>query len=71
MPAGVRRKLGIGAGSVIEWQEAEGRVYVKKAARYSSADVHAALFGRAPVPKSKHDVKQVIRDYMRKRHARG
>lgn len=70
VPAGVRRKLGIGAGSVIEWQEVGGRVYVCKAARFSSADVHAALFGDDPIRTRNPDVKQGIRAYMRKRHAR-
>jgi antitoxin PrlF len=72
VPAEVRKKLGIGPGSVLEWHEQDGSVVVRKAARFSSVDLHRALFPKGtpktrPVP----DVKGGIRKYIRRRHAGG
>jgi AbrB family looped-hinge helix DNA binding protein len=72
VPAEVRRKLGIGPGAVLEWFERGDEILVRRAGRFSSADIHSALFSVKPVspPKSAGDVKQGIREYIRKRHAR-
>ena len=72
VPAEVRRKLGIGPGSVLEW-EAEGeRIVVRRAGRYSSEEIHQALFGASkPKARSLDELKEGIRSYVRKRHARG
>lgn len=69
VPAEVRKRLGVGPGSVLEWDERSGEVVVRKAGRYTSADVHRALFGHE-VPKPGVDVKEAIRTRMRRRHAR-
>ena len=53
VPAQVRRKLGVGPGSVIEWDQDGEKVVVRRAGRFSSVAVHRALFGdRPPVAKS-------------------
>lgn len=70
VPAEVRKKLGIVPGSVLEWDEQGGQVFVRKAGRYTSEEVHSALFGSTESPKAPRDVKEGIRQYMRKRHAR-
>lgn len=71
VPAEVRRKLGIGPGSVLEWDEAGEQVVVRKAGRYSSEDVHRAVFAKkAAVARSIGEMKDGIRRHMRKRHAR-
>ena len=70
VPAEVRKKLGVGPGSVLEWDEEAGQVIVRKAGRFTSADVHEALFGNGPKPKTPADVKEGIRKHMRGRHAR-
>lgn len=70
VPAEIRKKLGLGPGSVLEWEERGGQVLVRKAGRHTSADVHEALFGKA-VPTAGVDVKGAIRKHMRQRHARG
>ena len=44
VPAEVRRKLGVGPGSILEWDEEGEKVVVRRAGRYSSTDVHRALF---------------------------
>lgn len=72
VPAEVRKKLGIGPGSVLEWHEQDGSVVVRRAGRFSSADIHQALFAKG-IPKGRNvdDVKAAIRKYIRKRHAGG
>jgi AbrB family looped-hinge helix DNA binding protein len=70
VPAEVRRRLGLVPGSVLEWDDRSGEIVVRKAGRHSSADVHAALFGESPVKAPPVDVKDAIRQHVRKRHAR-
>jgi len=71
IPAEVRRRLGIGPGSVLEWNEEDEKMVVRRSARYSSEDVHRALFhGQAPKRRSLDELKQGIRKYIRERHAR-
>jgi AbrB family looped-hinge helix DNA binding protein len=70
VPAEIRRKLGIGPGSVLEWDEEGGRVIVKRAGLYSSEDIHRAVFPRAPKRKSIEELKEGIAAHMRKKHAR-
>lgn len=71
VPAEVRKKLGIGPGSVLEWDEQGDQVVVRRAGRYSSEDVHLALFPQKAPERGPADVKEGIRKYIRKRHARG
>lgn len=72
IPAAVRRKLGIGPGSVLEWHQAGDEILVRRAGRYTSMDLHRALFPNGP-PKTRtiDEMKAGIGRYMRKRHARG
>ena len=71
VPSQVREKLGVGPGSVLEWEERKDEIVVRRAGRYSSADIHAAIFaGRAAATKSLTELKDGIRRHMRKRHAR-
>jgi bifunctional DNA-binding transcriptional regulator/antitoxin component of YhaV-PrlF toxin-antitoxin module len=67
----VRKKLGIGPGSVIEWHEQDGSVVVRRAARFSSPEMHQALFPRGtPNAKPIPEVKGAIRKHIRQRYAR-
>jgi antitoxin PrlF len=71
VPAEVRRKLGIGPGSVLEWDEKGDAVIVRKAGRYSSQDIHRAIFPQgAPAPKTVEEFEKGVRRYMKKKHAR-
>jgi AbrB family looped-hinge helix DNA binding protein len=71
VPADVRRKLGIGPGSVLEWEEQEGQVFVRRAGRFTSEDIHRAVFpDRAPKARSLAELKEGLRRSIRKRHAR-
>lgn len=71
VPAAVRRRLGVGPGAVLEWSEDGGAIVVRRAGRYSSEDVHRALFRkRAPKRKTLEQLREGIRRHARKRHAR-
>ncbi|MDX2237432.1 MAG: AbrB/MazE/SpoVT family DNA-binding domain-containing protein [Hyphomonadaceae bacterium] len=71
VPAEIRKGLGVGPGSTIEWTEKDGEIRVRRVGKYTSADVHAALFADAP-PKAKtaEDLKDGVRAHMRAKHAR-
>jgi antitoxin PrlF len=70
VPAEIRRKLGVGPGSVLEWEEEGDKVVVRKVGRYTSEDIHKALFPTPPVPRTLEELKQGIEDYIREKHAR-
>jgi AbrB family looped-hinge helix DNA binding protein len=69
IPAEVRKKLGVGPGSVIEWEEQDAEIVVRRAGKHTSSEVHTALFGADqqvfPVA-----AKEGVRAYIRKKHAR-
>lgn len=70
VPAEIRKKLGVGPGSVLTWEEKDNEVVVRRAGRYTSQDLHAALFPKGPPkPRSSEQIKEGIRKHMRKRHA--
>ena len=71
VPAEIRRKLGIGPGSVLEWDEQGDRIIVRRVGRFSCEDVHGALFPEKMKKGPATDVKNAIRKYIRRRHARG
>jgi AbrB family looped-hinge helix DNA binding protein len=71
VPAEVRKKLGVGPGSVLEWDEQNDEVVVRRAGSYTSDDIHRALFPQKVTKASDGEVKEGIRKYIRKRHARG
>ena len=71
VPAAVRRRLGVGPGAVLEWNDDGGAIVVRRAGRYSSEDIHRAVFStRAPKRKTLEQLKEGIRRHARKRHAR-
>lgn len=71
VPAEVRRRLGVGPGSVIEWDADGEQVVVRRKGRYSSEDIHKVLFPEGP-PKRRSlaQLKHGIRQHMRARYAR-
>lgn len=70
VPAEVRRRLGLGPGSVIEWSEREGAYLVRRAGRFSSADIHEALFSGREMSPPAINTKEAIRTAIRRRNAR-
>ncbi len=72
VPADIRRRLGVGPGSVLEWDQKNDEVIVRRAGQHTSEDVHAALFpGGSPKQKRPASVKEGIRAHIRRKHARG
>jgi antitoxin PrlF len=71
VPAEVRRRLGAGPGSVLEWVEEDGAIVVRKKGRYSWRDIHVALFPDGP-PKRRTiaEMDEGIEKYLRQKHAR-
>ena len=70
MPATVRRWLGVGPGSLLEWEVEGGRIVVRRAGRFSSEDIHRALFAKAPRKRTLRELREGPRRYVRARHAR-
>jgi AbrB family looped-hinge helix DNA binding protein len=71
IPADVRRKLGVGPGSVLEWEEDGDKIVVRRAGRFTSEDIHRELFGAKKLKtRSVEEMKEGIRRYARKRYAR-
>ena len=71
VPLEVRRRLGIGPGAVLEWNEENGQVFVRRAGRNSSVDIHDAVFPAGPPPHaSAAEMKVGIGRLIRRRHAR-
>jgi antitoxin PrlF len=71
VPAEVRRKLGIGPGSVLEWDEDGEKIVVRRSGKFTFEDIHRALFPEGPPePKTLEELKEGIRQYIRKKHAR-
>jgi AbrB family looped-hinge helix DNA binding protein len=70
VPTEIRRRLGIGPGSVLEWEQEGERIVVRRAGRYTSEDVHRALFEDAPEPRTLEELKEGVRRYVKSRHAR-
>jgi antitoxin PrlF len=70
VPAEVRRRLGLAAGSVLEWDEDGGRIVVRRGGQHTSVDIHRTLFSEGPPkPRTLEELKDGIRRYIRKKHA--
>jgi AbrB family looped-hinge helix DNA binding protein len=74
VPADVRKRLGVGPGSILEWEEEGGKIVVKKAGKYSSRDIRNKLFPHGPPKKlSVEEIKEavgrgILEHYERSRH---
>ena len=70
VPAEVRQRLGVGPGSVLEWDEQDDQVIVRRAGRNTSEEIHHAVFPKGISDGVAGNVKDAIRKYVRKKHAR-
>jgi antitoxin PrlF len=71
VPVEVRRKLGIGPGSLLEWDDEGGKMVVRKTGRFSFEDIHTALFPDGP-PKhrTKTETEAAMTRYFKAKYAR-
>jgi AbrB family looped-hinge helix DNA binding protein len=71
VPMEIRRKLGISPGSILEWDEDGGQIVVRRSGRFTSQDIHKALFGdKALQLRTLDELKEGVRKHVRTRHAR-
>ncbi len=70
VPAEVRRRLGIGPGSVLEWDQEGEKIVVRRVGLYTSEDIHQAIFETAPEEHTLADLKAGRGEYVKGRHAR-
>jgi AbrB family looped-hinge helix DNA binding protein len=70
VPVEIRRKLGVGPGSVLEWDEDGENVVVRRAGKYSSEDIHRAVFAKRPKARTLEELKQGIERHILTKHAR-
>jgi AbrB family looped-hinge helix DNA binding protein len=70
VPAAVRRKLGVGPGSTLEWQDEGEKILVRRVGRFTSADLHAALFSKPPRRRSLRELKAGLKAHVKRRRAR-
>ena len=67
VPVDICRKLGIGPGSILEWEAEGDKIVVRRTGRFTSEDIHRALFGtRTPETRSVEELRKGIRQYARK-----
>ena len=67
----VRRKLGVGPGSVLEWEAVGSRIFVRRAGRFTAKDIHQALFAsRRPKAHNLAELKEGLQQSARERYAR-
>jgi antitoxin PrlF len=71
IPAAVRRKLGVGPGSTLEWDEEGERIVVRRVGEFSSADLHAAVFSSPPRRRTLSELGAGLKAHAKRRHARG
>jgi AbrB family looped-hinge helix DNA binding protein len=71
VPAVVRKKLGLGPGSVLAWDEEDGKIVVRREGRYSFEDIHKAIFADKPPKRvTIEEMDEGIRSYMREKYGR-
>ena len=70
VPASIRKKLGLGPGSTIEWDEEDDRIVVRRVGQFSSEELHAAIFPTPPRARSLEELNAGRAKYVKRRHAR-
>jgi AbrB family looped-hinge helix DNA binding protein len=71
VPSEVRKRLGLGPGSALEWHAADGAYVVRRAGRVGTEQIRAALFDAPPEPRTLDELREGLREHVRRKHARG
>lgn len=69
VPAVVRRRLDLGPGTRIEWVERNGEIVVRRASRFTSQDIHDAVFRKESPAVSVDDMDKGIKARMKRKYA--
>jgi AbrB family looped-hinge helix DNA binding protein len=70
VPAEIRRELGLGPGTVLEWEVQGGNAVARKVGKYSFEDMHRVLFPKPPEPHTLKELKDAIGHHLAEKHAR-
>ncbi len=71
IPAEIRRRMGFGPGTVLEWDEKDDEIVVRRVGKFTSEDIHRVLFPDGPPePRTDEELKQGIEEYFREKYAR-
>jgi AbrB family looped-hinge helix DNA binding protein len=70
VPAAIRRRLGVGPDSTLAWDEEGEKIVVRRVGRFTSADLHDALFSSPPRRRSLGELKAGLKAHAKRRHAR-
>jgi len=71
VPAKVRSRLGIGPGSILEWDEDGDKIVVRRAGKYSSEDIRRVLFPEGPPKRASiKEMKEAIGRGINEKYAR-
>jgi len=71
VPVEVRRRLELVPGSVIEWDIEGDTIVVRRGGKFSSLDIHRAVFGdKPPSPVTTEEMDTAIEAHLSDKHAR-
>ena len=71
IPAEVRRRLGLGPGSLVHWDEENGEIVLRRSGGKTFEDLQRAVFGdEKPEYRSLEELEEAIPNYIRAKHAR-
>jgi AbrB family looped-hinge helix DNA binding protein len=71
VPAEVRARLGLAPGSSIDWEAEGDTIQVRRAGRFSSVEIHEAVFGGGrPKRRTVEEMDEAIAAHLREKHAR-
>ncbi len=71
IPAEIRKRLEIGPGSILEWEEDGNKIILRRAGKYTIQDIHKMLFPDGPPPyRTDEELKEGIGDYIRAQRKR-
>jgi len=69
VPAKIRQKLGLGPGSVLEWDDSGDQILVRRVGRYTSEEIHRSVFPTPPKARTVAEMKEGVRRHLQRRHA--
>ena len=70
VPAEIRKRLGVAAGTLLEWVEKDGEIIVRRARKSSWRDVRKILFPDGPpAPAPLDELSEGRRRYVRRKQA--